>query len=138
MIVVVVLDTLTWYETHLPRLGGEFLIRFARMKFQPVQPGQVSHYDYMRKSSFIPARQDSFPPAICLDLLTFSLDSFSCLGGLKRLHWKISSRPGSRQYKGRIPLCWDETSQMQSQDMIYQEFITLPRFWQNKAEFHAG
>ena len=27
--------------------------RFAGMKFQPVQPGQISPYDYMGKSIFI-------------------------------------------------------------------------------------
>ena len=39
---------------------------FAEMKFQPVQPGQNSPYDYMGKSSFIPARRDRSPPCICL------------------------------------------------------------------------
>ena len=40
--------------------------RFAGMKFQPVQRGQLSSYDYMQKLNFIPARQDNFPPGICL------------------------------------------------------------------------
>ena len=48
--------------------------RLAGMKFQPVQPGQVSPYDYMWKSDFAPARQDSFPPSVCLDLHAFSLN----------------------------------------------------------------
>ena len=38
---------------------------------QPVQPGQASIYDHMGKSNFIPARWESFPPGICLDLFTF-------------------------------------------------------------------
>ena len=43
------------------------------MKFQPVQPGKISLYDYMRKLNFIPVRQDSFPHGICLNLFTFLL-----------------------------------------------------------------
>ena len=39
---------------------------FAGMKFQPVQPGQISPSDYMGKSIFIPAKRDRFPPGICL------------------------------------------------------------------------
>ena len=45
---------------------------FDGMKFRPIQP-----YDYKWKLNFVPARQDSFPPDICLDLyaifLNFSL-----------------------------------------------------------------
>ena len=48
--------------------------RFARMKFQPIQPEQISSYDYMGKSDFIPARRDSFPSGTCLDLYAFSLN----------------------------------------------------------------
>ena len=40
------------------------------MKFQHVQPGQISLYDYMGKSIFIPARRDSFLPGLYLDLYT--------------------------------------------------------------------
>ena len=36
------------------------------MKFQPVQPAQISPYDYMGKSVFTPARRDRFPPGISL------------------------------------------------------------------------
>ena len=32
--------------------------RFAGMKFRPAQPGQISAYDYMGKSNFIPAIRD--------------------------------------------------------------------------------
>ena len=49
------------------------LSRFARIKLQPVQPRQISPYDYMWKLNFILARRDSFPPAIWLDLHAFSL-----------------------------------------------------------------
>ena len=45
--------------------------RFAGMKFHPPQPGQISAYDYMGKSNFIPAIRDSFPPGTCLDLFIF-------------------------------------------------------------------
>ena len=38
--------------------------RFVGMKFQPVQPRQISPYDYMWKLNFVPARWDSFPPDI--------------------------------------------------------------------------
>ena len=50
--------------------------RFAGMKFQPVQPGHISPYNYMWKLNFITARRDSFPPAICLDLQALSLNFF--------------------------------------------------------------
>ena len=52
--------------------------QLAAMKFQPVQPRQISLYDYMWKLHFVLARRDSFPPGIWLDLHTFSLD-FSLL-----------------------------------------------------------
>ena len=39
---------------------------FAGMKCQPVQPGQISAYDYMGKSVFIPARRDRFPSGVSL------------------------------------------------------------------------
>ena len=45
--------------------------RFAGMKFQPVEPGQILPYDYMRKLNFVLARRDSFPTGICLDLYAF-------------------------------------------------------------------
>ena len=47
-------------------LGGDTWSRFAAMKFQPVQPGQISLYDCMGKSIFIHVRQEKFPPGICL------------------------------------------------------------------------
>ena len=40
--------------------------RFASIKFQPVQPGHISPYDYMCKSIFTPASWDRFPPGIWL------------------------------------------------------------------------
>ena len=40
--------------------------RFACIKFQPVQPGHISLYHYMRKSIFTPASWDRFPPGIWL------------------------------------------------------------------------
>ena len=43
--------------------------RCAGMKFQLLQPGQISLYDYMGKSIFIPAKRDMFPPGICLQKL---------------------------------------------------------------------
>ena len=46
----------------------------VEMKFQPVQPRQISPYDYMWKLNFVMARRDSFPPGIWLDLHAFSLD----------------------------------------------------------------
>ena len=45
---------------------------FADMKFQPVQPGQISPYDYIGESSFLQARRDSFPRGICINVFTFS------------------------------------------------------------------
>ena len=42
------------------------MIPFSRMKFQPVQHEQISPYDYMGKSVFIPVRRGRFPPGICL------------------------------------------------------------------------
>ena len=47
------------------------MIPICRMEFQPVQPGQISTYDYMGKSIFILARRDSFPLGIGLDFFTF-------------------------------------------------------------------
>ena len=48
--------------------------RLAGMKFQLVQPREISPYDYMWKLNFVLARWDSFPPGIWLDLHAFSLD----------------------------------------------------------------
>ena len=47
--------------------------RFARMKFQPVQPAQVLPYDKMGESNFILAKRDSSQSGICVDLFTFPL-----------------------------------------------------------------
>ena len=58
--------------------------------------------------------------------LTFS----SRLSGLKRFHAKISSQ----QYKRRIWSWGDETFYMYSQEVIYEEFITLPGSRQNETE----
>ena len=57
-------------------LGGNYMILVSRTKFQPVQPGQILLYDYMRKLNFISARWDSFLPDICLDLYTFYFTNF--------------------------------------------------------------
>ena len=57
---------------------GDYMIAASRNEFQPVQPRQISPYDYMWKLTFVAARQDSFPPSICLDLHAFSLN-FSLL-----------------------------------------------------------
>ena len=57
------------------------------------------------------------------------------------INYMAKFRPGkvgSPLYKGGIPSCWDETFYMQSQDVIYEEFITLPGFWQSGTEFHPG
>ena len=48
---------------------------FAWIKFQPVQPGRISPYDYMKKLNFIPVRRSRFPPGICLHLYIFSSNS---------------------------------------------------------------
>ena len=50
--------------------------RFAGMKSQPVQPGQILPYDYIEKLNFIPARQDTFPPGFYLDLYNIFLQLF--------------------------------------------------------------
>ena len=47
--------------------------RFAGMKFQLVQRGQIPSYEYKGKSDFIPVRRDSFPPGNFLDLYAFSI-----------------------------------------------------------------
>ena len=39
------------------------------------------------------------------------------------------------QYKRVIPPFRDETFYKQSQDIIYEEFITLPRSWKKKQNF---
>ena len=46
----------------------------AGVKFQPVQPRQISPYDYMWKLNFVLARRESFPLGIWLDLHAFSWD----------------------------------------------------------------
>ena len=51
--------------------------RFAEVRFQPVQSGQISPYDYMGNLNFISARRDSFSPGISLDLYMFSF-TFLC------------------------------------------------------------
>ena len=40
--------------------------RLAGIKFQPVQPRQISPHDYMRKLNSVLGRRDSFPPVIWL------------------------------------------------------------------------
>ena len=52
--------------------------RFARIKFQPTQPGKILPYDYMGEPNFILARQDSFSHGICFDLFTFSFNFYFC------------------------------------------------------------
>ena len=59
-------------------LGGDYMIPVCRDEFQPVQPSQISPYDYMWKLHFVLASRDSFSPIIWLDLHAFSLD-FSLL-----------------------------------------------------------
>ena len=49
---------------------------FAETKFQLIQPGQISTFDYMGESNLILARQDSFSPSICLDLPIISFNFF--------------------------------------------------------------
>ena len=44
------------------------------MKFQAVQEGQISRYDYVGKSNFIPEERDSFLPSVCLDFYTLSFN----------------------------------------------------------------
>ena len=48
--------------------------RFARMKFQLVQPEQISLHDYIWKLNFVLARRDSFPNGLSLDLHALSLN----------------------------------------------------------------
>ena len=57
-------------------LGGDYMIWLARMKFQFVQSGQILPYHHVWKLNFISARQDSFPPDICLALYASSLNFF--------------------------------------------------------------
>ena len=64
--------------------------------------------------------------------LTFS----SCLGGLKRLQVKFRpGKAGSNQYKRGT---FYETFSMQSQEITYEEFITLPGSRKNGTKFHPG
>ena len=53
--------------------------RFAGMKSQPAQQGQILPYDYIGTLNFIPARRDNFPRGFYLNLNTF-LFNFSLLG----------------------------------------------------------
>ena len=56
------------------------MIRFAGIKFQPVQPGQISTYDYLWILTFLPALRDSFPLIfiyICMHFLEFFFVSMS-------------------------------------------------------------
>ena len=46
------------------------------MKFQLVQPRQISPYDYMWKLNFFLAMRDSFPPGILLDLQNWRFIDF--------------------------------------------------------------
>ena len=75
--------------------------RFAGMKFHLVKPGQVSLYDYKWKLNFVPARQHSFPPGICLAgdyMIPVYGDEISPHPGgtdlILRLHVEIEFRPG--------------------------------------------
>ena len=61
--------------------------RFAGMKFQPVQPGQIFLDDYTWNPNLVPARRDSFSPGICLDLHTLCI----CKHGL--INFFIPPRP---------------------------------------------
>ena len=67
---LILCSSLFWsrWWIHDPGLPG--------MKFHPVQPRQISLYDYMWKLNFVLARRDSFPPGICLDLYAISLNFF--------------------------------------------------------------
>ena len=47
-------------------------------------------------------------------------------------------KAGSRQYKTGIPSYRDETFYMQSQDVIYEEFITRPGSRSNRTELYSG
>ena len=81
-------DTLSWNTTHImaaisyfPVCGSFrrtviycYMTEFAGMKFQPVQLGQISPYEYMWKLNFVRARRDSFPIGISLDLNALSLN----------------------------------------------------------------
>ena len=96
---------------------------FRDVIYQPFPPGQISPYDNTKKSNFVPARRDSFPSGICLDLFTFSFNFplqakvkllfhstwagwSSCMGKFR------PSVAGSREYKrGNQPI-WDETFHM--------------------------
>ena len=55
-------------------ITSHICFQLAGIKFQPVPPGEIS--PYMRKSNFIPARQDSFPLAIRLHFFHFLLVFF--------------------------------------------------------------
>ena len=48
------------------------------------------------------------------------------------------SKAGSWQHKRGIPPCRDEIFHMSSQDIIHEEFISLPGSQQNGTEFHPG
>ena len=65
---------------------------------------------------------------------------FIPLTPVEAITWKKSfpDKVGSRQYKGGILPCQDETFYMLSQDVIYEEFITLPGSLQNETEFYPG
>ena len=47
-------------------LGGNYMILFCRYQISTHPAGQISRYNYMEKSLFIPARRDRFLPGICL------------------------------------------------------------------------
>ena len=71
--------------------------------------------------------------------LIYQLTFSSHLGALKQLHGKFCpNKVGSQQYKRGIPSCQDETFYMKLQDIIYEEFTTLPGSWQNRIEFYPG
>ena len=71
------------------------------MKFHLVKPGQVSLYDYKWKLNFVPARQHSFSPGICLAgdyMIPVYGDEISPYPGgtdlILRSHVEIEFRPG--------------------------------------------
>ena len=58
-------------------LGGNYMIPVCRDEISTCTAGQISPYDNMRKLNFVPARLDSFPLGICLDLYAISFNFFS-------------------------------------------------------------
>ena len=63
--VITLLKRLRWW------LHGPGLVCWGEISTRPVETDFI--YNYMGKSNFIPAWQDSFSPGICLVLFTFSM-----------------------------------------------------------------